>query len=151
MKKQFALILIVVLSSLHISCSSDDNKEKGNFIKARFNNKDVRFNITATEQLGPFTTDGYTYFDVKVSAVDKNDADKVLIMSSEKGVVGTNLIWRFDFYDNNVFYTKENNSFTTIITENSNSKYIGSFSGTLINNDTSDIITVTNGIFEIKF
>lgn len=151
MKKALILLILIVASSLQFSCSSDDNKENGNFINARFNNTNVSFNITSVEKLGPFTTDGYTYYDIKVNAVDKNDANKTLIISSEKGVVGTNLIWRFDFYDNDLFYSKDDNSFVTIITENSDSKYSGSFYGSLVNSNVSDIITVTNGTFDIKF
>jgi len=151
MKKALILLILIVASSLQFSCSSDDNKETGSFIKARFNNTNVNFNITSVEKLGPFTTDGYTYFDIKVNAVDKKDANKTLIISSEKGVVGTNLIWRFDFYDNDLFYSKDDNSFITIITENSDSKYSGSFYGSLVNSNFTDIITVTNGTFDIKF
>lgn len=151
MKKALILFVFIVASSFQFGCSSDDNKDNGNFISARFNNTNMRFNITSVEQLGPYTIDGYTYYDIKVNAVDKNDANKTLILSSEKGVVGTNLIWRFDYYDNDMFYSKDDNSFTTIITENDNSRYSGSFYGSLVNSDVTDIITITNGTFDIKF
>lgn len=150
MKKALILFVFIVASSFHFGCSSDDNKDNENFISARFNNTNMRFKITSVEQLGPYTVDGYTYFDIKVSAEAKNDPNKTLIISSEKGVVGTNLIWRFDYYDNDLFYSKDDSSFITIITENDNSSYSGSFYGSLVNSDVSDIITVTNGIFDIK-
>ena len=151
MKNNFKLLSALFLISMTFSCSSDDDKSSGNFIKARFNNSNIEFKITSVEELGPYTVDGYTYFDIKVNAEAKNDPNKTLIISSEKGVVGANLIWRFDYYDESLFYSKVDGLFSTNITENSTNKYVGTFSGTIRTSDGSNVITLSNGVFNVSY
>ncbi|MFN4199477.1 MAG: hypothetical protein ACK4FS_10670 [Flavobacterium sp.] len=151
MKYKFKFLAVFLLVALTFSCSSDDDNGSGSFIKARFNNTNLVFKITSVEELGPYTVDGYTYFDIKVNAEAKNDPNKTLIISSEKGVVGANLIWRFDYYDESLFYSKVDGLFSTNITENSNNKYVGTFSGTIRTSDGSNVITLSNGVFNVSY
>ena len=151
MKNNLILLAVLLQIMITFSCSSDDDNSSDSFIKARFNNTNVEFKITSVEELGPFTVDGYTYFDIKVIAEAKNDPNKTIIISSEKGPIGDNLIWRFDYYHQSLFYSKVDGLFSTNITENSHNKYIGVFSGTIRTSDGSNVITLSNGVFNVHY
>lgn len=150
MKKTIILVLSFILLA-NFSCSSDDDKSEVNFIRAKFNNIDTKFNIINV-QVTPEITDpitNYSYKDIIVTATMNSDAAKTLIISSEFNVTGSNEIWRFTYINNGIFYDLDEDNFYSEITKNSDGKYKGTFYGTL--SGSAENIVLTDGIFDIIY
>ena len=150
MKNKLLLILSFLLIGLY-SCSSDDSKSDVNFIRAKFNGTELKFNIVNV-QITPEITDpdtNYTYKDIIVTATMNSDASKTLIISSEFNVTGVDEIWRFSYGNNGAIYDLNDENFTSEITQNSGGRYTGIFQGSL--NGSSENIVITEGSFDIIY
>ncbi len=144
MKNNLFFILSFVLLGV-ASCSSDDDKADVNFIRAKFNGVEQKFNIISVDKVD-YPDEGYS--DVEVTATMSSDATKTFILKSEFGVTG-NIIWGIYYTSDGVFY--ENNSEASDVTENSGGRYKGTFSGTLYNEGNGDTIMLTEGSFDIIY
>lgn len=142
------LFLFLLATSLTItSCSSDDNSDSSNVVKAKINGVSKTFStIAVTEQ--EYTDGGFTYTDVTVTAALSNEPTKLFQFVVEKGITGTEASWYFIYNDNDVFYEKIP-GFTTTVTESTETKLKGTFSGSM--SDGTQSIVVTNGSFNITY
>lgn len=151
MKHKILLFLSFALIGIY-SCSSDDDKSDVNFIRAKFDNVELKFNIinvNVTEEITDPNTN-YTYRDIIVSATMNSDATKTLIMTSEYNVTDVDEIWRFTYNNNGVIYELNEENFSSDIVENSGGRYKGTFSGSL-SSDEGGTITITEGSFDIIY
>lgn len=130
-----------------ISCSSEDNKSDVNYIRAKINGTELKFNIISVD-----IEDFIEYKDIIISATMESDPTKTIIIASQLGVTGENEVWRCDYFTNSTFYRIENQeAFLSNVTKNSDSQYDATFSGNLINPLTNDVLVLTNGEMKIKY
>lgn len=144
MKAKFLVVLSFVLVGL-ISCSSDDSKSDVNFIRAKFDGVEQKFNIISVDKVD-YPEEGYS--DVEVTATMSSDATKILILKSEFGVTGADIIWGMYYTNDGVYY--ENDSENSNVTENSLGRYKGTFSCTL-SSEGGDTMSITEGSFDIIY
>lgn len=151
MKNKLLLFLSVALLGVS-SCSSDENRADVNFIRAKFNGVELKFNIinvvVTSEITDPVTN--YTYRDIITTATMNSDPSKILVMSSEYNITGENEIWRFSYGNSGEFYEINANEFNSQISNNSPGRYKGTYSGNLINGS-GEVMTITNGTFDIIY
>lgn len=145
MKKTLFLFLSFTILSL-IGCSKDDDKADVNYITAKFNGVEERFTIISVDKVD---YDGYT--DIVVRATPNNDLTKIVTIGSEYGVVGPNEIWGFSYETDSAYYEQDASNFTSNITVNSDGNYVGTFSGSLIEENNGNVLVVTSGSFNIKY
>lgn len=117
MKNKILLFLCFALIGI-CSCSSDDDKSDVNFIRAKFDGVEVKFNIinvvVTPEMTDPDTN--YTYKDIIVTATMNSDTSKTIILQSEYGVTG-DIIWGVYYTNDGTYY--ENDTESSNVTENS--------------------------------
>lgn len=150
MKNKILLFLCFALIGI-CSCSSDDDKSDVNFIRAKFDGVEVKFNIINVV-VTPEITDpdtNYTYKDIIVTATMNSDTSKTLMMTSEYNVTDVDEIWRFSYSNNGVTYELNEENFSSEIVENSGGRYKGTFYGNLIGS--SGTIVITDGSFDIIY
>lgn len=150
MKNKLLLILSFLLIGLH-SCSSDDSKSDVNFIRAKFNGTELKFN-KINVQITPEITDpvtNYTYKDIIVTATMESDNSKTLIISSEYNITGVDEIWRFSYSNNGVIYELNEDNFISEISQNSGGRYKGNFQGSLVGSEEN--IVISEGTFDIIY
>lgn len=150
MKNKILLIVCFALIGI-CSCSSDDDKADVNFIRAKFDNVEMKFNIINV-QITPEMTDpdtNYTYKDIIVTATMNSDATKTLIMTSEYNVTDIDEIWRFSYNNNGVVYELNEDNFSSEIAQNSGGRFKGTFHGSLTGS--SETIVITDGSFDIIY
>lgn len=145
MKKILFLLLSFTLVGI-TSCSSDDDKADVNYVTAKFNNVEIKFNIISVDKID---YDGYS--DIIVTATTNSDPTKVITIASEYGVTGQNLIWGFDYETADGYYVQDSDNFTSNLTTNSDGKYIGTFSGSLVDDSNGNVMVLTNGAFNIAY
>lgn len=146
MKHKILLFLSFALIGIY-SCSSDDNKSDVNFIRAKFNGVEQKFNIISVDivpETDPETN--ISYNDIYVTARINGDATKSLELRSQFGVTG-DIIWGIYYINEGTFYGNETE--ISNVTENSDGRYKGTFSGNL--NSESGNIVVTEGSFDIIY
>jgi hypothetical protein len=136
----FCFVLIVIYS-----CSSDDDKSDVNFIRAKFNGIEQKFNIISVDKVD-YVAEGYS--DIEVTATMSSDASKIFILKSEFGVTG-DIIWGMYYTTIGIFYQNDENFTNSNVTENSSGRYKGTFSGTL--NSSEGTILITEGSFNIIY
>lgn len=146
MKSNYLLVAIFSIVTL-FSCSSDSDKSDINYIKAKINGVDMKFNKISVD------IEDYTeYKDVIISATMESDLTKKIIIASQFGVIGESEIWRCSYYTNGTFYEIQNvDSFISSITKNSSGRYVATFTGSLVNLEDDSLITLTNGSMNIKY
>ena len=145
MKKILFLLLSFTLVGI-TSCSSDDDKADVNYVTAKFNGVEIKFNIISVDKI-----DYDVYSDIIVTATTNSDPTKKITISSEYGVTGQNEIWRFDYETTDGYYVQDFNNFTSTLTTNSAGKYIGTFSGSLVDDSNGNVMVLTNGAFNIAY
>jgi len=144
MKNKILLIVCFALISI-CSCSSDDDKSEVNFIRAKFNGVEQKFNIISVDKVD-YIEEGYS--DVEVTATMSSDATKIFVLKSEYDVTG-DIIWGIYYTTDGIYYQNDENFTNSNVTENSNGRYKGTFS-TTINNDEGSIV-ITEGSFDIIY
>jgi len=117
-----------------------------NYVTAKFNNVEIKFNIISVDKID---YDGYS--DIIVTATTNSDPTKVITIASEYGVTGQNLIWGFDYETADGYYVQDSDNFTSNLTTNSDGKYIGTFSGSLVDDSNGNVMVLTNGAFNIAY
>lgn len=145
MKKILFLLLSFTLVGIS-SCSSDDDKADVNYVTAKFNNVEIKFNIISVDKID---YDGYS--DIIVTATTNSDPTKVITIASEYGVTGQNEIWGFDYETADEYFVQDAANFTSTLTTNSDGKYIGTFSGSLVEDTNGNVMVLTNGAFNIAY
>lgn len=149
MKNKLLLILSFALLGIY-SCSSDDDKSDVNFIRAKFDGVEQKFNIinvvVTPEMTDPETN--YTYKDIIVTATMNSDATKIFVLKSEYNLTG-DIIWGMYYTTNETYYENDENFTNSNVTENSNGRYKGTFYGSL--NNASGTIVITDGSFDIIY
>lgn len=145
MKKILFLLLSFTLVGI-TSCSSDDDKADVNYVTAKFNNVEIKFNIISVDKID---YDGYS--DIIVTATTNSDPTKVITIASEYGVTGQNEIWGFDYETADEYFVQDAANFTSTLTTNSDGKYIGTFSGSLVEDTNGNVMVLTNGAFNIAY
>ncbi len=145
MKKILFLLLSFTLVGIS-SCSSDDDKSDVNYVTAKFNNVEIKFNIISVDKID---YDGYS--DIIVTATTNSDPTKVITIASEYGVTGQNEIWGFDYETADEYFVQDAANFTSTLTTNSDGKYIGTFSGSLVEDTNGNVMVLTNGAFNIAY
>lgn len=143
--KKLLFLATCVFITLLTSCSSDDNKSDVNYISAKFNGVQQKFNIISVDII-----DYEGYSDIEVSGTMNSDNSKRIDIKSEYGVTGNNIIWGVYYTLNGSFYEIVSENFNSSITENSSGKYKGTFSGSVIN-DEGVVIEITEGDFNILY
>ena len=143
MKNKLLLILSFLLIGLY-SCSSDDSNSDVNFIRAKFNGTEQKFNIISVDKVD-YPNEGYS--DVEVTATMSSDPTKIMILKSEYGVTG-DIIWGMYYTNDGIYY--ENNSQDSNVIENSSGRYTGTFSGSLISEGEGTVM-ITEGSFDIIY
>lgn len=146
MKIYFFYFFILSLSLL-TSCSSDSDKSDVNYIKAKINGADIKFNIISVD-----IEDFSTYKDIIISATMESDPTKSMVIASQYDVTGEGEIWRCTYYTNGFYYEIQNvDTFISNITKNSGGNYEATFSGNLINPTDNSVVALTNGTMKIKY
>lgn len=80
MKSKYLLVIIFSITTL-FSCSSDSDKSDVNYIKAKINGVDLKFNIISVD------IEDYTeYKDIIISATMESDPTKSIIIASQYDV-----------------------------------------------------------------
>ena len=147
MKNKILLILTFALIGVY-SCSSDDDKSEVNFIRAKFNNVELKFNIISVDivpETDPETN--ISYNDIYVTATMSGDATKTLELRSQYDVTG-DIIWGVYYINEGIYYGNDTQG--SNVTENSNGKYKGTFFGSL-SSDGGGSMNITEGSFDIIY
>ena len=149
MKKIFLFLSVVSLTML-FSCTDDDGGSTSNkIVKAKINNVEKTFSVISKVE-NTYTEDDYTWTDVKITAKQSDDATKFIEFIIEKGITGAEASWYFAYNEGEKTYEKTA-SFATEVTESNNSGVKGTFSGTLQDTSSDDVLTITDGMFDIKY
>ncbi|RAR47291.1 hypothetical protein [Flavobacterium lacus] len=144
MKNKLLLILCFALIGIY-SCSTDDDKSEVNFIRAKFNGVEQKFNIISVD-IVDYVIEGYS--DIEVTATMTSDATKTIVLKSEYGTTG-DIIWGMYYTTDGTYYQNDENLTNSNVTVNSPGRYTGTFSGTL--NSSTGIVLVTEGSFDIIY
>jgi len=144
MKNKLLLILSFALIGIY-SCSTDDDKSEVNFIRAKFNGIEQKFNIISVD-IVDYVIEGYS--DIEVTATMTSDATKTIVLKSEYGTTG-DIIWGMYYTTDGTYYQNDENLTNSNVTVNSPGRYNGTFSGTL--NSSTGIVLVTEGSFDIIY
>lgn len=153
MKKK--LFISFCLLFVLLSCSDNDDDVTTpiliNTVSAIIDGDPVKFaNFDISKQ--PYSNDetGYNWTDIRVLGYNTEDSLSVVEFIVEEGLVGAESIWRFQITMGGFTYTQDNSAFTTLVTESSENKLKGTFSGTLTNPNNGQTITVSNGSFDVE-
>lgn len=142
--KKIAQLLSAFILLLTFSCTKSDGYDSSRTISAKINGTQKYFNNIIVEQI--VETD---YTDYIITAKQKDDNTKNIIISLEKGVPGTESIYYIQYFDSVDFFGGSNPGINTNVSENSNLKIMGTFSGNL-DNGSGDIVQMTQGIININ-
>ena len=113
-------------------------------MSAKINGAEKKFkNAIVTEEV----YDEYT--DFIVTAAQTDDATKVLSISLGKDSTGSDSVYFIQYTDGENFYQASEGSITTNITESSNTKIKGTFSG-IITSESAATVTITNGVINVN-
>jgi hypothetical protein len=150
MKKIFMFLTLVSLIAF-TSCSDDDGGSSASgTITARVNGVDKTFNVTSVKQ--ELSTEGeFSWYDVIIITKQSDDASKTFELNLTKNEIGDGAAWGFSYYDDENYYYCDDIAITSNATESNNAGAKGSFSGIAIDEETSETIEITNGIFDVKY
>lgn len=147
MKNKLLLILSFALLGIY-SCTSDDDKAEVNFIRAKFNGVEQKFNIISVDMVPETDPEtNISYNDIYVTATINGDNTKTLELRSELDVTG-DIIWGIYYIVDGTYYL--NDAQSSNVTENSNGRYKGSFSGSL-SSEGGGTVMITEGSFDIVY
>lgn len=142
MKKLFCILTIVAVAFSYSSCSSDSDTKTSD-MSAKINGAAKTFKNATVEEM-PF--DGYT--DFIVNAIQSDDATKTLRISLGKEEVGTDSVYFVQYFDGENYY-QTSSGITANITESSNTKIKGTFSG-ILTSEGGTTVTITNGVINVS-
>lgn len=149
--KKILLFLTFVSLGIIAACSSDDGNSNENpspTPQSTFTTKinGVQKNFS-TIQVVPVVYIDYT--DLEVTATITGSSPATLEMNLEKDSMEG--VYFFQYTENGIYY-QPSESFSVIVTQNSENKLKGTFSGTLIDSgNPMNTIAVTDGTFDIKY
>lgn len=149
------LFIIPILFLFTVSSCSDNDDDlptniESNIVSATINGEAIKFsNLVITKQ--PYTNDetGFEWTDIKVLGYNTLNELNAIEFIAEEGLMGPESIWRFNITINGFTYVQNNSAFTTLVTESSENKLKGTFSGVLTEPNNGQTITVINGIFDV--
>ena len=149
------LLIIPIFFLFTVSSCSDSDDDipsvvELNTVSATIDGEDVDFeNLVITKQ--PYTDEetGFEWTDVKVLGYNTQNALNAIEFIAEEGLLGAESIWRFNITINGFTYVQDNSAFTTLVTESTENKLKGTFSGVLTEPNNGQTITVSNGVFNI--
>jgi hypothetical protein len=153
MRTILLLIPICFLLSL-TSCSDNDDEStpiiESNTVTALINGEVIKFeNLVITKQPYVNQETGFEWTDIRVLGYNTENSLNVIEFIAEEGLLGAESIWRFNITINGFTYVQDNSAFTTLVTESTENKIIGTFSGILTEPSNGQTITVTNGVFNV--
>lgn len=147
-------IISICLFLLLSSCSDNDDDipatVESDTIIATIDGDVVKFeNLVISKQ--PYTNaeTGFEWTDIRVLGYNNENNLNAIEFIAEEGLLGTEAIWRFNITFDGFTYTQENSAFTTLITESTENKLKGTFSGILTEPNNGQTITITNGAFNV--
>ena len=149
--KNIFLLLAITLLIVTPSCSNDDdgnsNNSSNKSISAKINGVEKKFK---TIQVDPVVYPDYT--DLVVTGTITGTSPSTIEMSLEKDNIDAD-VYFFQYSENGVYYQNLiPASFSVTLTQNSDNRLKGTFSGTLVNStDPMNTIAVTEGVFDIKY
>lgn len=147
--RKITLLLLFVAVAPFIGCSSDDKDQAGRHIKATIDGTTYTFN-TVTVATQEYTEGDFTYTDVTLTGSIDNDPSKTISIVAMQGETGPDASWFFGHYEDGVEFLKDD-SFETIVTENTTNFIKGTFTGTVVSTQDGSTKTVTNGSFEAAY
>ncbi|MBC8884425.1 hypothetical protein H9X57_16765 [Flavobacterium piscinae] len=140
---------------LTLSCSDNDDSTppiiETNSISANIDGQVIKFsNLVITKQ--DYTNDetGFEWTDIRILGYNSENTLNIIEFIAEEGLVGAESIWRFNITINGFTYMQNNSAFTTLVTESTENKLIGTFSGILTEPNNGQTISITNGSFNIE-
>ncbi|RXR30648.1 hypothetical protein EQG68_11360 [Flavobacterium piscinae] len=147
--------LPICLLFLTLSCSDNDDSTppiiETNSISANIDGQVIKFsNLVITKQ--DYTNDetGFEWTDIRILGYNSENTLNIIEFIAEEGLVGAESIWRFNITINGFTYMQNNSAFTTLVTESTENKLIGTFSGILTEPNNGQTISITNGSFNIE-
>lgn len=150
-------LLLLFLSVAALSCSKDDDNGSstpGGSIVATINGVQKTFNsVVVNSETFPAQGTEPAYTELTVTGQIGNATTDVLTFYLDKGEVGSDAIYHFEYVQNGLVY--ESNLTSVVQTNNDSKQLKGNFSGTLSHwdNDLQEYTTmpVTNGSFDIQY
>lgn len=141
MKKFFLAVFVVAISSITLSCGSDDDGDDGDggvnieTLSVRIDGELITFNS--------IIVDTYTYTDdgggteLDVTATIGGSTQRIITFYAYQGTTGANNVFDFTYLRNGVYYSawQSGTNFTSVITVNNGSRLEVNFSGTLAGYD----------------
>ncbi|HRE76865.1 MAG TPA: hypothetical protein PLL09_03470 [Flavobacterium sp.] len=150
------IILIIPICILFFLSSCSDNDDdipvvtESNTITATIDGEVIKFeNLVITKQ--PYTNDetNFEWTDIRVLGYNNEDTLNAIEFIAEEGLLGAESIWRFNITINGFTYVQDNSAFTTLVTESTENKLKGTFSGVLTEPNNGQTITVNSGAFDV--
>lgn len=151
--KKIILFLAFLSLGIFLSCSSDDGNSgespaPQNTFTTKINGVQKNF---SSIQVVPVYDPVEDYTDLEVTATIAGSPPTTLEMSLEKDNAEAGSVYYFAYTENDISY-ESTETFSVILTQNSDNKLKGTFSGTLADpDDPMNTITVTDGVFDIKY
>ena len=142
--KKIAQLLSAFILLLTFSCTKSDGYDSSRTISAKINGTQKYFNSIIVEQV--VESD---YIDYIITAKQKDDNTKMITISMEKGVPGSESIYYIQYFDAIDYYEASSASINSNVSENSNSKIMGTFLGNL-DNGNAEFFEITQGIININ-
>jgi hypothetical protein len=148
-------IVPICFLSLSLSCSDNDDDNtpatiESNIVSANIDGEVIEFtNLVITKQ--DYTNDetGYEWTDIRILGYNTENTLNAIEFIVEEGLLGPESIWRFNITINGLTYEQNNSAFTTFVTESTENKLKGTFSGVLTEPNNGQTVTITNGVFHI--
>jgi hypothetical protein len=152
MKKLFLFVAASALAVSLNSCSGDDSSSStGGSITAKINGTTKTFdNVVVNEESFP-NEDGGTYTELTVTGTIGNSASELITFSLEKGDVGSEAVWSFNYTANGQTYYDNGQLNTVVQTNSASGKLKGNFSGTLQSGNSATTITIADGSFNFSY
>ena len=149
------LLIIPILFLFTISSCSDNDDDipstvESNTVTATIDGEIIKFsNLVITKQ--PYTNDetGFEWTDIRVLGYNTENTLNAIEFIAEEGLLGAESIWRFNITINGFTYVQDNSAFTTLVTESTENKLKGTFSGVLTEPNNGQTITISNGAFNV--
>jgi hypothetical protein len=151
---QIITILLFAITFSLYSCSSDDEGQNCAAESQANTTGSVSFTIDGSSQSYPFifivpvtSGDGELLLNAKECDTNGNTFE-MIYDEFETGINPSSV--DFDIFFNGDFYSRfSQQNFTLEITTNDNQQLVGTFSGTLLNLDTSSTVQIQNGIINV--
>jgi len=143
MKKLF---LFLAVAAFAVSCSSDDNGGGGSdsiTFKANGTSKSMS-NIQVEEESDG---EGGAYLTVTGSI---GGVTEIFTFESYTGELGADAAWAFGYLaDGHEYY--DNGDLNVVVETNNGSRIKGTFAGTMLDWESSETVTITDGKFDITY